>query len=143
MAKNIVMCTATGEQHGLINTLPNSVPFDDFKSLKPEIKAEVEKLKKEESKRVKVRYINSRGRHERLTKHYCRYAGDPIETWHLIPSQEYEVPYGLVKEINGTKQKRRSGLMSIDGNDLNKDGSPLAHDTEDEPLHQLVPVSFF
>lgn len=141
MAKHIVSCTATGEQHGLINTLTNSVPFDDFKHMSPEVKAKVEKEKKEDARIVEVRYINTRGKHERLTKPYCRYAGDPIEQWHLIPGQIYKVPMGFVKEVNAIRVPRRSGLVSLDGNDLNK-GAPIDKDYEDEPLHQLVPASF-
>ena len=43
----LLMATASGEQHGLINTLTNSVPFDDFKSMTPANKAKLEKEKKE------------------------------------------------------------------------------------------------
>jgi len=139
---NIVMCTASGEQHGLINTLTNSVPFDDFKHMDPKIKAKCEKEKKEDARMVKVKYINMRGKHERLSKPYCRWAGDPILQYHLIPNHVYELPYGFVKEVNETKVPKRSGLLSLDGNDINKDGSPLEKDTESEALHMFVPATF-
>ena len=140
----LTLSTASGELHGLINTLTNSVPFDEFKNMKPEHKKELERQKKEDSKLVKAEYMNSRGRHERLTKPYCKYAGDPIQIWHFIPGKTYEVPLGLVNEVNDNNKKlpRRSGLISIDGNAVNKDESPLAKDEEGEWLHKMIPVSF-
>lgn len=140
----LVMCTASGEQHGLINTLTNSVPFDDFKNMKPEHKKEMERQKKEDSKIVKAKYMNSRGRHERLTKPYCKYAGDQIQIWHFIPEKHYDVPLGLVNEVNDKNKimKKRSGLVSVDGNSIKRDESPLDHDEDGDWLHQFVPVGF-
>ena len=144
MSKQLVMATAGGEMHGLINTLTNSVPFDDFKHMKAEHKKEMEKQKKEDSRLVKAEYMNSRGKHERLTKPYCRYAGDPIQIWHFIPGKVYEVPLGLVNEVNDKSKimKRREGLLSIDGNPVQKNEAPLAKDEEGEFLHKFVPVGF-
>ncbi len=141
---NVVMCTASGEQHGLINTLTNSVPFDDFKNMTPENKAKAQKEMKEDMRMVKARYINHRGRHERLTKPYCRWAGQPILQYHLIPGHEYELPMGFIKEVNDPliKVPKRSGLVSVDGQSLNKDESPLDKDQQGEIIHELVPVSF-
>ena len=42
------LLTASGEQHGLINTIGNSVAFDDFKHMDPKTKAKCEKEKKED-----------------------------------------------------------------------------------------------
>jgi hypothetical protein len=139
----LIRVTATGEQHGLINTLTNSVNFDDFKHMDGKTKEICKKEKKEDERLVKVRYMNRRGRHERLTKHYCRWAGDPIQQWHLIPGQEYELPMGFVKEVNGIKYTRRAGLLSQDGVAVTKDESPLEQDQDDERLHELVPAAYF
>ena len=140
----IALATASGEQHGLINTLTNCVPADDFKHFKPEHKKELEALKKENSRLVDAEYLNSRGRHERLTKPYCAGSGEPIQIWHFIPGKTYKVPLGLVKEVNDQNKilPKRSGLMSLDGNDINKDGSPLAKDEQGEWLHRMVAVGF-
>lgn len=140
----VVMTTAQGEMHGLINTLTNSVPFDDFKNMTPTVKAKLEKEKKDDARVVKAEYQNTRGRHERLTKPYCRYAGDPIQIWHLIPGKSYDVPYGFIKEVNDEtkKLKKRSGLVSIDGSSINKDESPLEKDQDGEFLHRMYPVGF-
>lgn len=140
----LVMATAAGEEHGLINTLTNSVPFDDFKHMTPANKAKLEKEKKEDARIVKAEYLNSRGKHERLTKPYCKYAGDPIQIWHFIPGKVYEVPIGLVKEVNdSTKRiKKRSGLVEVDGEKVKSDGSPLDKDEEGEWLHKFVASGF-
>lgn len=140
----LTLCTASGEQHGLINILTNSVPFDDFKNMKPEHKKKLESEKKEDSRLVKAEYMNSRGRHERLTKPYCKYSGDPIQIWHFIPGKTYEVPLGLVNEVNDKNKilPKRSGLVSIDGNAVKKDESPLESDQEGDYLHKFVAVGF-
>lgn len=140
----LTLATASGEMHGLINTLTNSVPFDDFKNMKPEHKKQLEAEKKEDSKIVKAEYLNSRGRHERLTKPYCKYAGDPIQIWHFIPGKTYEVPLGLVKEVNDKNRvmKKRSGLVSVDGKSVKKDESPLDSDQEGDWLHKFVSSEF-
>ncbi len=138
------MVTAWGEEHGLINTLSNLVAHDEFKNMKPEHKKEMERQKKEDSKIVKAEYMNARGKHERLTKPYCKYSGDPIEIWYFIPGRTYEVPLGLVNEVNDTSKKipKRSGLISIDGQPLRKDESPLDKDEEGEWLHKFVNSGF-
>jgi hypothetical protein len=138
----IAMATPAGELHGLINTIGNSVAFDDFKHMSPKTKAQVEKEKKEDGKIVKARYLNKRGRNERLDKPYCRYSGEPIQMYHLIHGYVYELPYGFVKEVNGKKSVKRSGLVSQDGIALKKDESPIDRDEEEEGLHMLVPIEF-
>lgn len=140
----LTLSTASGELHGLINTLTNSVPFDGFKNMAPEHKKEMEARKKEDSRIVKAEYMNSRGRHERLTKPYCKYAGDPIQIWHFIPGYTYEVPLGLVEEVNDKNKimKRREGLLEVDGKPVQQNEAPLGHDQEGEWLHRFVAVGF-
>lgn len=138
----VAMATSTGELHGLINTIGNSVAFDDFKHMDPKMKAKCEKEKKDDARMVKARYINSRGKHERLQKPYCRWSGEPIRLYNLIPGHVYELPYGMVKEVNEKKTIKRSGLVSLDGQALRKDESPLDKDEYEDSLHQLVPVDF-
>lgn len=137
----LMMATALGECHGCINTITNSVAFDDFKNMTPANKAKLEKEKKEDSRLVKVEYLNSRGRHERLTKPYCKYSGDPITIWHFIPGKIYDVPLGLVKEVNEQVGIKRSGLVQSD-NDLQGTGAPLEKDAPADWKHKFVPVGF-
>jgi hypothetical protein len=123
-----------GEQHGLINTLTNSVKDDGFSHMTPEAKAKAEKLRKEEKRIVKARYINHRGNQERLTKPYCRWAGDPIQIYHLIPGEVYELPMGLVNEVNN------SGLIRRSKEDT--DRTPVGKIEGKDVIHELVPVGF-
>lgn len=125
----------TGEKHGLINSVANSVHDNGFKHMKPETKAKAEKLREEEKQMVKARYINHRGNHERLTKPYCRWAGDPIQTWHFIPGETYEVPRGLVNEVNAARLAQRSDLLDSKGMPTKKDGPGVQ-------IHEFVPISF-
>lgn len=140
-----MLSTASGEIHGLINTLTNSNEFDGFKNFKPEHKKQMESQKVEDAKLVKVEYMNSRGRHERLTKPYCKYAGDPIQIWHFIPGKVYEVPLGLVREVNDSMKHipRRSGLVSIDGEAVRKDEAPIEKDEPGDWLHKFVLAAGF
>jgi hypothetical protein len=144
MANQLTLATASGEMHGLINTLTNSVPFDDFKNMKPEHKKDLEKQKKDDSRIVKAEYMNSRGRHERLTKPYCKYSGDPIQIWHFIPGKTYELPLGLVNEVNDKNKimKRREGLVTIDGAPVQNNEAPLSRDEEGDWLHKFVANGF-
>jgi len=139
----IAQCTATGEQHGLMGVLPNSVPFDDFKSMKPADAEKMRKQKKDDEKLVWARYINRNGINERLEKPYCKYAGEPIQLWKLIPEQKYQLPMGFIKEVNSDDAKMpvRAGLQSVDGVSINSSGTPLAQD-ESIRIHELVPLTF-
>lgn len=138
----ILQATASGEMHGLINTLTNSVENNDFKHMKPSTKALLEKEKKEDARLVKVEYVNRKGKHERLTKPYCKYAGDPILMYHLIPGKVYELPIGFVKEVNEKKNVKRSGLLEVDGEKVTRDGSPLDRDMDGDWEHKLIKVDF-
>lgn len=135
MVKELV--TTSGEKHGLINRVSNSVRAEDgFKNMDAKTKAKAEKLKEEDHKIVKARYRNNRGDHERLTKPYCRWAGDPIETWHFIPGEVYELPYGLVREVNESPGlAKRSEVLDANGIPTKKDG-------KNERIHEFVAVGF-
>jgi hypothetical protein len=143
MSKKLILVTENGEQHGVINTVANSVKAEDgYKNMAPDVKERVMKRKKHDAEIVKARYINHRGMHERLTKPYCRYAGDPIDTYHLIPGHTYDLPRGFVDEVNNNPGLvKRSGLVSQDGKDVNN-GQPLAKDQGTLRLHELVPAGF-
>ncbi len=138
----VAMATASGELHGLINTIGNSVAFDGFKHMDEKTKAKCEKEKKEDARIVKARYINTRGKHERLQKPYCRWSGEPIKLYNLIPGYVYDLPMGMVKEVNEKKQVKRSGLVSLDGQPLQSSEAPIDKDQTEDGIHQLVPISF-
>ena len=127
--------TASGEKHGLVNTLPNSVKDTGFAHMTPEMKAQCEKLRKEDSRKVKARYINHNGNHERLSKPYCHWAGENIQMWHLIPGEVYELPMGFVNEVNASGMPIRSEI--VDAN-----GVPTLKDGKKRRTHELVSISF-
>jgi hypothetical protein len=139
---HVAQYAANGEAHGLVDVRTNSVEFNDFKYMDPKTKAIVEKEKKEDAKIVEVEYINRTGRHERLTKPYCKYAGDPIQMWNFIPGQRYKVPLGLVKEVNEKKMMKRAGLLEVDGEKVTKSGAPLEQDQEGDWVHKFIPINF-
>jgi len=129
--------TSNGEEHGCINVLANSCEDNEFKHMKGANKEKAKKLKEEEQRIVKARYINKRGKNERLEKPYMRWAGEPITMWRLIPGYEYELPYGFIKEIN----EECMGLVQR-SELLDENGIPLPKDGPAERIHELVPVSF-
>lgn len=141
----LAQVTGSGEQHGLINVLSNSVSDDGFKHFKPEHKKQLESEKKEDSRVVDAQYLNSRSSNERLEMHYCKYAGDSIQQWKFIPGRSYKVPLGLVKQVNDKNKimKKRSGLVSLDGEPVKRDESPLEKDEEGDWLHKFVSVGFY
>lgn len=117
----IQQVTPGGEQHGLVNEIGNSVPFDDFKHMTEANREKARKLKKEDNRIVKATYINLKNTSKRLDKPYCRWAGDPIQHYHLIPGETYEVPWGFVNEVNAVGLKIR-GEKEVNGEITKKDG---------------------
>lgn len=113
--------TSSGEQHGLIKVVGNSVPDSEGKRFKEKDRPAMKSLREEESKMVKAMYINTKGNHERLPMIYCRWDGDPLLSYNFIPENEYEVPKGLVNQVNGKKVQKRSGLIDVNNKELMSD----------------------
>lgn len=132
----IEMTTPSGEKHGLVNVLANSSPDNGFKNMSEVAKAKAEKMKKEDNRKVKARYLNHNGEHERLEKPYCRWAGDPIMMWRFIPGHVYEVPLGLVNEINNSPGLPQRSEV------LDSNGVPTKRDGANKRIHEFVPVGF-
>ncbi len=130
----LTLATATGEQHGLINTIGNSVQGDGMKRFSEADRPKMEKLKKEQTRMVKARYINHRGKHERLEMPYCQWAGEPIQMWKFIPGCEYEVPLGLVEEVN------KSGLNIRSKEDSDRTNIGLVEGKD--KIHEFVAIGF-
>ncbi len=131
---NLVKVTAGGEQHGLVNSIGNSVPFDDFKHMSEPAREKARKMKKEDNKIVKATYINLKSNTKRLDKQYCRWAGDDIQQYHLIPGESYDVPMGFVNEVNSAGLKVR-GEKEVNGEITKKDGGM-------EQEYKMVAASF-
>lgn len=131
----MTLLTENGEKHGLINTIANSVSDHEYKHMSPENKAKIEKKRKADSKKVRARYINFINDNERLEKPYCKYAGDPIEIYRLIPNYVYELPFGFVEEINEHQGLAQRGEKESKNGYINKDQKP-------KKIHELVAVGF-
>jgi len=124
-----------GEEHGLINSIANSVKDNGFKHMTPENKAKAQKQKKEDEKLVKARYINHRERNGVLEVPYCKWAGEPIRFYKLLNGYEYDVPKGLVDQVNEAVLPQRSEVLDRNGVPTKKDSAPLR-------VHELLPTRF-
>lgn len=123
-----------GEEHGLVNTIGNSVPDSGFKRFAEKDRAAMEKEKLESSKIVKRMYLNSRQGKETLERPYMKYEGQPITLWKFIHGHTYDVPKGLADEVN--KQPALAKRSEI----VDSNGTPTAQDGQGEKLHRLVMV---
>ena len=125
-----------GEPHGIVNSIPNSVPDKDFSQFKPKDREAMKKLKDDQCKLVDVRYINSRGAHEILETTYAMWAGENLDKYRLLHDHVYTVPQGFVDMINKNPGlKKRSELLDVNGRPTEKDGPS-------EKIHNLYPASF-
>lgn len=125
--------TKSGFSHGLINFFANSVKESPIKDAK--IKEKLEKEKKRDEEVLSVRYINRKEREGRLERPYMKYAGDPVTQWIFLSNETYDVPRGLVEDVNKmhTFAKKRSDI-------LDKDGIALEQDDSADIEHEFVGV---
>lgn len=127
----LIQVTSTGIQHGMLKKYANSVS-EGFKNMAPETKSKAEKLKKHNSEIIKARYLNKDGAGERLAMVFCLGAGDPIQEWNFIHGHTYDVPRGLVEQVNNKKTIRRADRCDEKGD------NPSTKDEFEEPQHQFV-----
>lgn len=125
------MTTSSGEVHGLINQLPNSVTKEQ--EIKPSVKEKFDKKKKEDHRLVKVTYLHRDGANEGLSRAYMNYAGDTIQLWRFIHDYEYEIPKGLMDDVNNSKLEQRSEVCDVNGVPTKKDGKAIR-------IHRFVGV---
>ena len=62
----LIQVTKGGEEHGLVNEVGNSVPFDDFKCMTESAREKARKMKKEDNKIVNATYINLKNTSKRF-----------------------------------------------------------------------------
>lgn len=113
--------TASGEMHGLVKVISNSVPEGDMKRFKEKDREGMKKKRADESRLVKAICINTKDSTRRLPTVYCNWEGDPLLHYRFIPDHEYELPKGLVDQVNTQKKSQRSGLLDPKGNPIMKD----------------------
>jgi hypothetical protein len=107
MASLILRTTASGVVHGLVNRVANSIQTDGFEHMKPDMKAKCIKEKAENAKIVKARYVN-KDPGSILEMPYTLGGGEPIDSWVFLDQEVYDVPKGLVKQVNGTQWVQRN-----------------------------------
>lgn len=129
------MKTPSGEEHGLIKVVANSVPNSEGKRFNEKDRVSMQKLRDEESRMVKVQYINTKGTQERLERPYMRWDGDPVLTYRFIPEEVYEIPKGLMDEVNSKRLPKRSGLIDP------RTKQELLTDKLEMSEHRFVPVA--
>lgn len=128
--------TASGEEHGLVKVLANSVPFNEYKRFKEKDRPSMEKLHKDQSKMVKVMYINKKSNTERKEMVYNLWDGDPLLGYKFIPDHEYDVPLGLIHMVNKKKKQKRTGLVD-------KNNKALMQDIEESGDEMFVATGTF
>jgi hypothetical protein len=134
---SLTKVTSSGLQHGLINTVGNSVPDDGFKHFSEANKVKMQALKKSDAELVKVQYLHKDGKNERLERPYMKYSGQSITTWRLLHGETYDMPRGLANDINdpNKREKKRSGFVQ-------PNGEALLMDQLEDPIHRVVGIGF-
>ncbi|MDC7243646.1 MAG: hypothetical protein PQJ44_06895 [Sphaerochaetaceae bacterium] len=127
--------TEDGREHGLLKTLANSVTKDNAEGIKN--KKEYEAKKKENSRMVNARYVNSRGVGEPLSLPYCAGAGEPIHLYKFIHNYTYRVPMGVVNQINENAKLVQRKKISEE----NDSASALSNGGSLQ-VHEMIPVGF-
>lgn len=127
--------TPKGMEHGLVKVVSNSVPDNEFKRFKEKDRPAMQKLKADQCKMKKAVYINTKGKKDPFERPYCNWDGDPILSYKFLPEHEYEVPQGLIDEVNALKTHKRSGL-------LGPNEMPLLNDEVEPSEHRFIPVGF-
>lgn len=130
------MVDSRGQPHGLTDVISNSVGDKNFMQFKEADRESMKKLKAKQAKLVKARYINSKGGTEHLSRAYMLWAGDPINYYKFIHNHVYEVPQGLIDDVNGQPaMPERSGLLDVHG-------QPTIKDKIGEKEHRFYPAEF-
>ena len=131
----MTLYTESGEQHGLLKTLANSVPASAKDNVKN--KKEYESIQKENARIVSARYINHRNKLEPLEIPYNAGPGEPLYMYRFIPNYTYRIPLGLVNQVN-TQGKVFQRKKISDEND-----APEALESNfPKQVHEMVPVGF-
>lgn len=125
------MKTSSGEEHGLMKVVSNSVVDSEGKRFKEKDRESMKKQRMEESKMVRVTYINTKGSKIPFELPYCMWDGDPILSYKFLADHEYDIPKGLMDLVNKKRVTKRSGL-------IDKSGKELMQDSQESYEHRFV-----
>ena len=133
--KELKKITKGGVEHGYIKSVANSVSSPDPKGMDEKTKIIFNKKREDDGKIIRARYINHRSSTERLELSYAKYPGDQITSWRFLSGEVYDLPAGLVAEINSPDKclAKRSEI-------LDQNGTPTQKDGQGEREHEFVGV---
>lgn len=124
--------TEKGVEHGLIETIANSVPDHGYKNLNEKNRKEMLERKKTDLEYVDVEYYNLKNQENgKFESPYGDHPGAPIQFYRLLHGHRYSIPRGLARKINALGAPKRSGLIDVGGRELLMDGKK-------ERTHQVV-----
>ena len=126
--------TPQGIEHGLIETIANSIPDHGYKNLEDKNRKEMLERKKRDMEVVKRTYQNMKNQEAgKWEGWYGDHPGEPLRCFRFLHGETYLVPRGLSRKINALGAPVRSGLVGTDGRSLDMDG-------QIDRTHQLVAV---
>ncbi len=125
-------------EHGLIETIANSILDHGYANLSEANKKDVLAQKKKDLELVDVIYQNlDNSETGKFEGAYGTYSGEPIRFYRFIAGQRYSIPRGFARQINEELGcPVRSGLLDSNGKELAKDG-------QTKRTHQMIPASQF
>lgn len=118
--------TESGEEHGMMRVLPNSISDHKYQNLKDPHKAEMNKRHKRAMELVEVEYINLQNQENgRFEGWYgASWPGEPIRKFKCLTGERYVIPRGLMEQVNEDMGYReRTGLVKPDGTELKNDSA--------------------
>jgi hypothetical protein len=136
---------ADGTLHGLMDELANDSQESDMNKLNERIKNECQMRKEDDATVLRARYLNKHGRGEWMDKAYCRWPGDRIQIWRLLHGHEYDLPKGLINEVNNGAVDQGGGLIERTREEFarnERESGAVTNERKRDKIHELVPVSF-
>ncbi len=126
--------TKLGIEHGLIETIANSVPDHGYKNLNDTNRKEMLSRRKRDLEMVKRTYQNLKNQETgKFEGWYADHPGEVMRSYRFLHGHTYTMPRGYARKVNAMGAPLRSGLLDSNGNSLEVDGQ-IDH------THQLVAV---
>ena len=115
--------TREGVEHGLVETIANSVPDHGYKNLSEKHRKEMLDKKKNDLELVEIVYHHLKNQDTgKFEGWYADHPGTPMYYFRLLYGLKYKIPKGMAKKINNLGAPQRSGLVDSRGNELLRDG---------------------
>lgn len=129
--------TALGQEHGLLETIANSVLDTGYKNLSEKNRKEMIERRKKDLELTEVRYQNLKNQDNgKWEGWYAEYPGEPMYNFRMLHDNKYLIPRGLARKINAMKVPQQSGIVSVDG-------SHYQSQNKFDQTHQVVSAGEF